>query len=256
MKKKKKHHHSLPPRTAAPLPAPDAATIAKNAFITNVSHEIRTPMNAIMGFAQMLKNTEMDAKQADYVEVILDSGKKLLLLIGNLLDLSNLQMGKTDLHPVDCDPNALVDRIWRHYRPLIAGKNLKPVLQIDANLPIMIVDEEKVERVLSFVISNAIKFTNNGSVTLRVHLAKSGDDHPRLDIEVEDTGCGIEADRLKYIFDAFEQADNSMTRAYPGLGLGLGISSKIVALLGGQISAISTPGEGSCFHLQIPVGLR
>lgn len=254
MKKKKKHRisHPVPERNQA---QPDAAAIAKNAFITNVSHEIRTPMNAIMGFAQMLKCTDLDPKQGDYVDVILDSGKKLLLLIGNLLDLSNLQMGKTNLLPVDCDPNALVSRVWGHYRPLIASKNLKPELVTEEDLPIVIVDEEKVERVLSFVLSNAIKFTTSGSVTLRMKLVDAFP-YSYLDFEVEDTGCGIEEDRLKHIFEAFEQADNSITRAYQGLGLGLGISSKIVELLGGEISATSTLGSGSCFHLKIPVGIR
>lgn len=256
MNKSRKRSRSLYFRKGKELATPDPATIAKNAFITNISHEIRTPMNAIMGFAQMLRCTDLDTKQADYVDVILDSGKKLLLLIGNLLDLSNLQMGKTNLHPVDCDIGKLVDRVWGHYRPLIAEKNLKPDLQCDNSFPIVIVDEEKVERILSFVLSNAIKFTSMGSVTLRVTLNGRDTQHPQLDIEVEDTGCGIEADRLQYVFDAFEQADNSMTRAYPGLGLGLGISSKIVALLGGEISATSTPGTGSCFHLKIPVSLR
>lgn len=234
---------------------PDANTYAKNAFIANVSHEIRTPMNAIMGFAQMLKTTDLNPKQADYVDVILDSGKKLLILIGDLLDLSNLQMGKTNLHPVDCDLNKMLKQIWEHYHPLILAKKLKPIFEC-GDMPIVIVDSEKLERVLSFIISNAVKFTASGSVTLRVQLRSTNTGDQWLDIEVEDTGCGIEAERLKIIFEAFEQADNSITRAYPGLGLGLGISSKIVELLGGEISASSQLGVGSCFHLKIPVELH
>jgi len=234
----------------------DPVTIAKNAFISNISHEIRTPMNAIMGFAQMLKNTDLNPQQSDYLDVILDSGKKLLLLIGNLLDLSNLQMGRTNLYPVDCDLDKMIERVWSQYRPLIAEKNLKPILEIPPDLPIAIVDEEKLERVLCFILSNAIKFTTIGSVALRMELMDCSSEYPWLDIEVEDTGCGIEPERLKYIFQAFEQADNSITRTFPGLGLGLGLSSKIVELLGGEISATSTVDQGSCFHMKIPVELH
>lgn len=256
----KKHHKKrlYRQRRKSPTiyPTPDSADSyrkAKNAFISNVSHEIRTPMNAIMGFAQMLKNTELDAKQADYVDVILESGNKLLAMIGNLLDLSNLQMKKTQLHPVECNLSDFFERIWNHYRPQIAHKNLKPILQVQGNLPRARLDIEKLERVLSFILSNAIKFTVSGSVTLRVALMRRTGEEAWLNIEVEDTGCGIEPKYLKIIFEAFEQADNSVTRAYPGMGLGLGISSKIIELLGGEISATSQVGGGSCFHLKVPV---
>lgn len=233
----------------------DNCTEAKSAFISNVSHEIRTPMNAIMGFAQMLKCTELSTKQEDYVDVILESGNKLLAIISNLLDLSNLQIHKTSLHQVPCNLNQLVEGIWQHYRPLIAAKNLKPILELEKDLPIARLDGEKLERVLSYILSNAIKFTASGSVALRLKLISAAETEPYLDIEVEDTGCGIEQSRLKLIFEVFEQADNSVTRAYPGMGLGLGISSKIVELLGGEISASSQLGKGSCLHLKIPVKL-
>lgn len=233
--------------------AESEVAIAKNAFISNVSHEIRTPMNAIMGFAQMLQSTALNTKQSDYVDVILDSGKKLLILINNLLDLSNLQLGKTTLHPVDCNLEQLVTKVWNHYRPLIAAKNLNPILERPEQLPMIQVDCEKVERVLSFILSNALKFTLKGSITLRLTLNTDDQDMGQLVFEVEDTGCGIEPERLKYIFDVFEQGDNSVTRAYPGMGLGLSLSSRLVELLGGKIGATSSPHRGSCFHFQIPV---
>ncbi len=233
----------------------DSCAEAKNAFISNVSHEIRTPMNAIMGFAQMLKSTELSSKQADYVDVILESGNKLLAIISNLLDLSNLQIRKASLHPVDCNLNQLVEGIWQRYRQLIVAKNLKPILEIEDNLPTARLDSEKLQRVLCYILSNALKFTASGSVTLKAKLIHAAETQPYFDIEVEDTGCGIEPSQLKFIFEAFEQADNSVTRAYPGMGLGLGISSMIVDLLGGEISASSQPGKGSCFHLKIPVDI-
>ncbi|MDD3534159.1 MAG: histidine kinase dimerization/phospho-acceptor domain-containing protein, partial [Candidatus Cloacimonetes bacterium] len=139
----------------------------KRAFISKVSHEIRTPMNAIMGFAQMLKSTELNAQQADYVDVILESGNKLLDIISNLLNLSSLQLRKTDLHPIDCNLNQFIDNIWQRFRPLIVAKNLKPILEVEANLPFARLDSEKLERVLSYLLSNALKFTVKGSVCLK-----------------------------------------------------------------------------------------
>jgi two-component system sensor histidine kinase BarA len=212
-------------------------------------------MNAIMGFAQMLKSTELNAQQADYVDVILESGNKLLDIISNLLNLSSLQLRKTDLHPIDCNLNQFIDNIWQRFRPLIVAKNLKPILEVEANLPFARLDSEKLERVLSYLLSNALKFTVKGSVCLKLKLIRPPGSREYLDIKVEDTGCGIQQDQLKLIFDAFEQADNSLTRSYPGMGLGLGISSKIVEVLEGDISASSVPGGGSCFSLKIPVDI-
>jgi len=258
--KKKNRSYSDTSRENTPKPlsrATDSRNSAeietRDAFIANISHEIRTPMNAIMGFAQMLKGTDLDEKQSDYVDVILDSGQKLLVMINNLLDLSSLKMGKMYLNPKICNPQEIIGRLKNHFRPLIVAKNLKSVWKCDENLPGVEVDNEKLERVLSFILSNAIKFTNVGSITLRCYLQPIKADTALLHFEVEDTGVGIEPEQLSRIFDVFEQADNSITRPYPGLGLGLGLAQQIVKLLGGEIYARSTLGEGSCFHLMIPV---
>lgn len=232
------------------------AIIAKNAFIANISHEIRTPMNAIMGFAQMLQSTELNVKQADYVDVILDSGKKLLILINNLLDLSNLQLGKTSVYPVDFELDTMVTKLWSQFMPLIMAKNITPVIQRPLHLPVIHADREKLERVLSFILSNALKFTLRGQICLRVMLLETDGDAATLEFQVEDTGCGMDAIQLRHVFDAFEQADNSITRSYPGLGLGLSLSGKLVDLLGGVIGASSTPGLGTCFSIKIPVEMH
>lgn len=237
----------------APNPELIQNTEIKDAFIANLSHEIRTPMNAIMGFAQMLKGTNLDDKQSDYVNVILESGQKLLIMINNLLDLSSLKLGKMHLNPKSCTPREMVNRLWNHFRPLIVAKNLRAYLKCQDDLHQVEVDTEKLERVLSFIISNAIKFTNQGSITLRCYTQPIKEGTALLHFEIEDTGVGIEAEQLSRIFDIFEQADNSITRPFPGMGLGLGLSHQIVKLLGGEIYARSTVGEGSCFHLMIPV---
>ncbi len=231
----------------------DDVAQAKSAFIANISHEIRTPMNAILGFAQMLQNTKLNDKQADYVNVIIDSGKKLLVIISNLLDLSNLQLGKTTLNPRPCKVPDMAHKLWHHFQPLIQAKNLNAIMECSPDIPMIELDCEKVERVLSFIISNAIKYTSVGFVALRIYTKPAVNSDLILCMEVADSGIGIEEEKLQHIFDIFEQADNSITRPYGGLGIGLGLSRQIVLLLGGNISAQSTPNEGSRFFVEIPV---
>ncbi len=226
---------------------------AKNAFICNVSHEIRTPMNAIMGFAQMLKQTGLDAQQGDYVDVILDSGNKLLMILENLLDLSNLQLKKVHLSNTECDIYEKVQSMWSHFRQQIMAKNLQPILELQDDMPRIILDCEKMERVMGSILSNALKFTSAGSIKLKVGFTPGDKRSGILEIHVVDTGCGIEEEQIKHIFEAFVQADNSVTRQYSGMGLGLGLSSKIVSLMGGEICASSQVGVGSDFHITIPV---
>ncbi|MDY0151427.1 MAG: ATP-binding protein [Candidatus Cloacimonas sp.] len=225
---------------------------AKSAFIGNISHEIRTPMNAIMGFAQMLQNTPLNEAQADYVNVIIDSGKKLLLIISNLLDLSNLQLGKNSLDLKPCHPRTISDKLWQHFQPLITAKRLNPVFECDAAIPELNLDCDKVERVVSFILSNAIKYTETGFVALKTSFKRLNDNEVTLIVEIADSGIGISEDKLPHIFDVFEQADNSITRRYSGLGIGLGLSRQIVVLLGGKIRVQSVVDEGSRFFIEIP----
>lgn len=225
---------------------------AKKSFIANISHEIRTPMNAIMGFAQMLKKSELNKEQDEYVDVIIDSGTKLLSIIGSLLELSNLETGEATMNPRICDMYLFFSRLWKNCEVQIKRKELDPVLELPHELPKVIIDEEKLERVLDLLISNAIKFTGSGMVQLRVEM-ESANGKNQLMINVCDTGCGIEPQRMKTIYDLFEQADSGITRAHSGLGLGLSIVSKLVELMGGDILASSVVGTGTCFKLILPV---
>lgn len=231
----------------------ETSNIAKSAFIGNISHEIRTPMNAIMGFAQMLKNSNLNEQQSDFVDVILDSGKKLLLIINNLLDLSNLQLGKSTLNLRPSDPAYISDKLWQHFRPLILAKKLNPILECDPDLPKVMADCEKIERVVGYIISNAIKYTSSGFITFRTGVKTLEGDRLLLCLEVSDSGIGIPEDQLESIFDVFEQGDNSITRSYGGMGIGLSISRQIVALMGGNIRVQSKVNEGSRFFVEIPV---
>jgi len=228
------------------------ATLAKSTFIANIGHEIRTPMNAIMGFAQMLRNSKLNAQQRDYVDVIIDSGKKLLLIINNLLDLSNLQTGKIVLNPRPCNVQQTTENLWAKYSSQISAKQLNPVLDVSQGIPEVQLDCDKLEKVLDQLISNAIKFTPTGFVALKVSYKNARGSKPMLFIEVSDSGVGIAEERMDSIFDIFEQADNSITRLYEGMGIGLGLARQIVLLMGGSIWCNSTANQGSQFFIEIP----
>ncbi|MFA7543054.1 MAG: ATP-binding protein [Candidatus Cloacimonadaceae bacterium] len=225
----------------------------KRDFLGNVSHEMRTPMNAIMGFAQMLQGTNLDATQAEYVDVIYQSAKNLLGLISGLLDIASLHEGKMDLNPVNFDPELFINRLWASYRPQGEAKNLIMSLEKPPHLPPLKGDMEKIARVLGFLLSNALKFTEKGYIRLKMELERIEDDQGVLCFEVEDSGCGIEAEYLAKIFDLFEMVDSSYSRKYQGLGLGLSLTTRLVEILDGSLGAASTPDKGSCFYFQVPV---
>lgn len=228
----------------------DACIVSRNTFIHNISHEIRTPMNAIMGFSQMLKSTSLDRQQKEYMDIIMDSGHKLLEIIRNLLELSNLELGKSELELSEVDLNFFFERIWYAHSPQISRKKLHSIIDIEEGITLGRIDEVKLERALNLIIANAIKFTQAGQIELIVK--RLDNESTNLDIEISDTGCGIDPKRLRYIFDMFEQGDDRLSREYAGLGLGLTIAGKLVSLMDGEISISSELGKGTSIHLLIP----
>ena len=226
----------------------------KSVFLASMSHEIRTPMNAIFGFTNLLAETPLDPRQATYVDSIRKSGQALLSLINDVLDLSKMEAGKLELREEATDLREIVDQTLTMFQQACADKGISLRADFDgrAELPVM-VDPVRLRQVLINLVSNAVKYTETGGVVVRVgcHPGKE-DDRCDLRIEVVDSGTGIAAHQLGMIFEPFEQGDSVDGKNREGTGLGLSIVRRLAELMGGELSAESTVGEGSVFRLDIP----
>ncbi len=232
----------------------EAANAAKSQFLANMTHEIRTPMNAIIGFSDILAEQELAAEQKGYIDLIRNSGRHLLSLINDILDLSKIEAGQFQVEWRQCELATVLDSVEAMMCSLADKKGLEFRVIKSPDVPdLMHTDSSRLRQCLVNLISNAIKFTQAGHVHLRVFLDGQRSD-PCLCFEVEDTGIGIPLEKQEAVFEAFTQADGTTTRKYGGTGLGLTITKKLIGLLGGTVSLRSQPGQGSVFSLTMPAG--
>lgn len=231
----------------------EQANKAKSVFLATMSHEIRTPMNGVIGMASLLAETPLTSQQREYAATILNCGESLLNVINDILDYSKIDSGKMEMEEQDFDLRNCIEDVFHVFRKkaIQSGLNLK--YRIGPEVPAYIAgDALRLRQVLINLLGNALKFTHEGEISLLVHTSGIKDTGQlELVFEVRDTGIGIAADKIDILFKSFSQVDSSTTRKYGGTGLGLAICEKLVALMGGQITVRSQPGEGTVFAFTI-----
>ena len=235
----------------------DAANQAKSDFLATMSHEIRTPMNGIMGMLQILQDSSLSQQQRTQVDVAATSADTLMRLLNDILDFSKIESGKLDFEAIACSPASVVEEAVAVLQNRAAGKGLALTVDLPPDLPASVVtDPGRLKQVLLNLTGNAIKFTERGTVGIRLSVQERTPQHVRLRFSVSDTGIGIAPEAKERLFQAFTQGDSSMSRRFGGTGLGLAISQRLVQQMGGKISVESATGAGSefSFELTLPLG--
>ncbi|WP_339135012.1 MAG: cache domain-containing protein [Candidatus Electrothrix sp. GW3-4] len=234
-----------------------AATLAKSEFLANMSHEIRTPMNGIINLSELALETELTDKQSDYMKKILFSSKNLLEIINDILDFSKIEAGMLTLEKIYFGLSGLFDKLMLMFTEQSQRKNLQLILDLSSDLPEHVIgDPMRLYQVLSNLIGNAIKFTDEGEIIVQAKVVQHRLDRAVIQFTVSDTGIGIAQEKIALLFESFTQADNSTARKYGGTGLGLTICKRLVSLMGGKLSVESEVGRGSSFSFSLSFALN
>ncbi|MBC7386879.1 MAG: CHASE3 domain-containing protein [Cryobacterium sp.] len=230
----------------------ETATLAKSMLLANVSHEVRTPINGILGMASILIDTPLSAEQKDYARTILQSGESLLEIVNDILDLSKTDAGKLHLEEIDFDVLSTLQDLVRPFRVTAEKKSVEIELQVAERIPNYVKgDPGRLRQIIANLVSNAVKFTDSGKVSIRVSEGMSDPGRVHLRFEIQDSGVGINPQTIEKLFQPFAQGDVSTTRKYGGTGLGLSICKKLVQLMGGEIGVESTLKKGSTFWFEV-----
>lgn len=230
----------------------EKAALTKSQFLSTMSHEIRTPMNAVIGFTHLLLQLDPRPEQMEYLKLLKFSAENLLVLINDILDFSKIEAGRVEFEEADFSITDLVSNIRLALLQKANEKNIQLKLLLDHDLPEVVKgDPVRIGQILTNLISNAVKFTKEGKVTIVASLNKKQEHYTNIDFEVSDTGIGIAADKLEYIFDSFTQAASDTTRKFGGTGLGLTITKKLLELMDSQVKVKSELGKGSVFYFTL-----